>query len=84
MTSTANDFAADVMATLIKRKVTLRGLHPKYLEINLDGSIKIWFAGNNERKAITILNEPSIHMADSNVISEVCEKIIDSNNARYY
>jgi len=91
MTSSPNDFAAEVMATLIKRNTKFCGLHPKCLEILLDGGIKIWFAGDNgteeQRKAITILNDPVVDnayiMGDSNVVADICQQIVDAHNVRY-
>ena len=90
-TSQPNDFAADVMATLIKRNVTLRGLPPQSLEVLMNGSVKIWFAGDvagkPERKAITIHGadmDNQYLMGNSNVIAEMCEQMIDHSNARYY
>lgn len=86
-----NEFAADVLATLQKRKVTLRGCKPDYLETNLDGSMKIWFYGDRQGKlwrgGVTIHGsdvQDDIHLSNSDVVAETCERLIDHTNSRFY
>lgn len=90
--SQPNDFAADVLDILKRRKVTFRGLSPDYLEIFLDGSAKMWFYGHENgrgsRKGITVQNAGSIkdaiHFGNSEVMAELIEQGIDHSSARFY
>lgn len=90
-TSQPHDFAADVLDMLKRRKVTFRGCNPDYLEIFIDGRLKMWFAGNRNGKpwagGLTLINpqiDQAVYYGDSGVIADLCEKIIDDNSARYY
>ena len=85
--SRPNDFAAEVMATLIKRKVTMKGLRPSHISLNVDGSMKIWFGENGNAKSLTILDvgiDGAYVMGQSDVVADMAEKMIDHSNSRYY
>lgn len=85
--SQPNDFAAEVMASLIKRKITLRGLPPASVQVNLDGSLKLWFGVDGNSKALTI-HDAGINgayaLGRSDVVAEMAEAMIDHSNARYF
>lgn len=85
-----SDFAADVLDILKHRKVTLHGCHPDYLEMFIDGSLKMWFKGHRNGKpwagGLTLINPAitqAVHFGNSNVIADLCEQIIDDNHIRF-
>lgn len=89
LNQTVNNFAADVLDTLKRRKVTFHGCTPWYLE-QMGANVKIWFAGERKGKewmgGVTIISqdaENALATGDSHILAEICEKIIDDNNARY-
>lgn len=88
--SQPSDFAADVLDILKRRKVTLYGCQPDYLEVFLDGRLKMWFTGfrkgNLWNGGVTLINpeiNQAVYYGDSNVIADLCEKIIDDNHIRF-
>ena len=92
--SRPEDFAADTLAILHRRGVTFRGLNPWSMDIHLDGSLTLWFAGTDAknggetRKRLTMLLETevmdAIHTGKPEVVAEVAERLIDHNSARYF
>lgn len=90
--SQPHDFAADALEILKRRKVTLHGCAPDFIEIFLDGSIKIWFMGLRDGKpwrgGLTIMDadpvEQAIYFGRPEIIAELCEKMIDHSNSRFY
>lgn len=89
--SKPNDFAADVLDILKRRKVTFHGCPPSYLEQNPDGDCKMWFYGHRNGKpwagGITILKRDDMDSAvvrgDSRTFAEICESIIDHGQMRF-
>lgn len=92
--SRPEDFAADTLAILHRRKVTFRGLQPASMEIHLDGSLTLWFAGTDAknggetRKKLTMMLDAgvkdAIHTGKPELVAEVAEQIIDHNSARFF
>lgn len=88
----SDNFAADVLDIIQRRKVTFRGLKPDYLEIFIDGSAKMWFYGHENgkpvRKGITVVNNgacsDAVHFGDSNIMAQLIEEGIDHAQARFY
>jgi hypothetical protein len=92
--SRPEDFAADTLAILLRRGVTFRGLHPASMDIHLDGTLTLWFAGTDTknggevRKKLTMMLDAgvkdAIHTGSPEVIAEVAEHLIDHNSARFF
>lgn len=87
--SKPNDFAEDVLNILKRRKVTFHGCPPWSLEQE-GPTVKIWFAGDRKGKqwmgAITVIApdaDNALATGDSNILAELCEKIIDDNQMRF-
>lgn len=89
--SLPNDFAADVLDILKRRKVRFHGCPPWYLERKRDGDVKMWFYGHRKGVAwaggVTILKRPDIDSAvatgDSQIFASICEQIIDEGQMRF-
>jgi hypothetical protein len=93
--SQPNDFAADVLDILRRRKVKFHGCLPEYLEYLPGGDLKMWFYGHRNddvcrgpwRGGITIMKRESLENAllrgDSNVFADVMMACIDDINNRH-
>lgn len=88
--SQPGDFAADVVDILRRRRVTFHGCAADYLEVRLDGSLKMWFKGHRNGQpwagGLTLINpdiSKAVYFGDSNVIAELCERLIDDNHVRF-
>lgn len=87
-----NSFAEDVLDILRRRKVTLRGLKPEYLEIFLGGEAKMWFYGHEngrvQRKGITVINaggiDQAVQMGKPEILAHLIEEAIDHSQSRFY
>jgi hypothetical protein len=83
--SQPNDFAADVLAELQRRKTKFRGCQPQFLEYLPGGDLKMWFYGRRNgrpwRGGVTILARADVNTAyvrgNVNAFVEACEQIID-------
>lgn len=87
--SKPHDFAADVLDTLQRRKVTFRGCSPWYIE-QMGKDVKIWFYGRRDGRpwagGITVISpeaETALATGDSRITAELCEKIIDHSQTRF-
>ena len=88
--SRPNDFGADVLAILKRRKVTFYGQPPWYLEIN-PRELKMWFYGHKDGKpwarGFSILNRDDLDCAvlkgDANALADAFEQAIDHAQVRF-
>lgn len=89
--SKPNDFAADVLDIVKRRKLLFHGCEPWYLEINPGGDMKMWFYGHRNGKpwagGVTIKKRDDLENAviagDCNALSEAFEKIIDHTQSKF-
>jgi hypothetical protein len=91
--SRPEDFAADTLDILQRKKVRFRGCKPESIEIFVDGAIKVWFMGyypdgKLRRTGITLMDfspiKQAIHMGNPEVIARLTEEVIDNNSARFF
>lgn len=76
-----NEFADDVLAKLLSRRVTFRKCQPNYVSLKADGSVEVQFTGyrNNKPWQGTVkFNCPfptdKIMLADPAIVADVCEQ----------
>lgn len=82
--SRPEDFAADVLARLERRRVTFRGCLPAGLTLALDGGVAVWFAGDHDgrpwRGAVRFsapFAADRLHLADPETVAAICAQLIE-------